>query len=159
DIGSGELLCRQTMKDDWNEISPDGKTWIVGGGNTSLRVCSVETGMELFQIKRGSQPVFAPDGNILSIGPDEMCLLHVPSARVLRRFEESRGLCSEDNCSLETCFSRDGKLLAVWNFQQTGQSFIRLWDVATGMELRSAEGHRSAVTSAALTRDGKLTAS
>src|SRR5262249_37008048 len=27
DIGSGELLCRQTMKDDWNEISPDGKTW------------------------------------------------------------------------------------------------------------------------------------
>src|SRR5262249_24826515 len=52
---------------------------------------------------------------------------------------------------LSVAFSPDGKTLSSSGFDKT----IKLWDVATGRQLRSFEGHSQRVFSVAFTRDGK----
>ncbi len=52
-------------------------------------------------------------------------------------------------------FSPDGKLLASGSDDKT----IKLWDVASGRELRTLSGHTDQVTSVAFSPDGKLLAS
>ena len=52
-------------------------------------------------------------------------------------------------------FSPDGRILASAGVDQT----IKLWDVASGSELRSLRGHTSAVQALAFSADGRLLAS
>src|SRR5262249_60501393 len=52
-------------------------------------------------------------------------------------------------------FSRDGKRIATGSYDHT----VRLWDAATGKELRRFEGHRAGVESVAFSPDGALLAS
>jgi RNA polymerase sigma factor (sigma-70 family) len=52
-------------------------------------------------------------------------------------------------------FSPDGKTLATGNLDHT----VRLWDAATGKELRVLRGHKGAVAGLAFSPDGKLLAS
>lgn len=52
-------------------------------------------------------------------------------------------------------FSPDGKVLATTTRQPT----IRLWDVASGKELRKLEGHQDTVSCVAFSPDGRLLAS
>jgi WD40 repeat protein len=99
----------------------------------------------------------SPEGHILYVTKEDIRLLHVPSGRVLQRFENSYGL---DYC--RTHFSPDGKLLAVWPHwgdRQKGHSFIRLWDVATGKELLRTGGHQRAICWLAISADGRRTVS
>jgi WD40 repeat protein len=52
-------------------------------------------------------------------------------------------------------FSPDGKTLASGSFDNT----VKLWDMATGTQLRSLEGHSNTVVSVAFSPDGKTLAS
>ena len=52
-------------------------------------------------------------------------------------------------------FSPDGKLLASGSHDKT----VKLWDVATGREIRTLEGHSGGVISVSFSPDGKLLAS
>ena len=55
-------------------------------------------------------------------------------------------------CVEAVAFSPDGKLLA----SAGGDKMVRLWDPATGQELRTLTGHTDWVRSVAFSSDGKL---
>jgi WD40 repeat protein len=156
-LTSGELIQRHKLPDGTVEISQNGKFCIVEGADESRRVCEFETMTELFGIDNMTQTQFTPDDRILAIAPDEIRLLDVPTAKVLRHLEESRGLCSPGRYYAETSFSADGKLAAVWRAYggTTNQTFLRVWNLTTGREVWPPEGHRSSINSLALSVDGK----
>jgi WD40 repeat protein len=52
-------------------------------------------------------------------------------------------------------FSPDGRLLASGSYDET----IKLWEVATGREVRTLKGHTNNVNSVAFSPDGRLLAS
>ena len=55
----------------------------------------------------------------------------------------------------DVAFSPDGKILAT----TSDDSNVMLWDVATGAELKTLEGHKEDVKQLAWSRDGKMLAS
>jgi WD40 repeat protein len=64
---------------------------------------------------------------------------------------------TKENSVSTLAFSSDGKILATG--ANPSESDIRLWDVATGMEIGRLEGHGSGVDSLAFWPDGKTLAS
>jgi len=64
-------------------------------------------------------------------------------------------LVGHSNWVLSVAFSPDGKLLA----SGSGDSTVRLWEVATGQEITTLLGHNHAVNAVAFSPDGKLLAS
>jgi WD40 repeat protein len=54
-------------------------------------------------------------------------------------------------CPIPAAFSSDGKTIV----SASGDGTARLWEAATGQELRRLQGHIVAVTFAAFSRDGK----
>src|SRR5262249_45007233 len=59
-------------------------------------------------------------------------------------------------------WSPDGKQIAVGHFSGnflSGTGVVRIWDFATGKEVRSMPGHTAAITSVSWTKDGKRLAS
>jgi parallel beta-helix repeat protein len=69
--------------------------------------------------------------------------------------EHIRTLAGHTSYVLSVAFSPDGKVLA----SGSGDTTIKLWDVATGTLLRTLQGHTDFVFSVAFSPDGKILAS
>jgi WD40 repeat protein len=117
--------------------SPDGKLLASGGHDNTIRLFDAASGREVRRLA-GHQPrTYRPEPG--------------PRSALLDTLLSTTGngfVCS-------VAFSPDGKTLASGGWDDC----IRLWDVATGKEVRKIDAHKAMVTHVAFSPDGRLLAS
>ncbi len=131
-------------------FSPDGRTFLVGGDGSTLRLYEVKTGKLLHELSGHTHwtqhAVFLPDGKqALSASIDGTLRLWC-----LKAGKEVRKFGSHAGGAYSVDVSRDGK----WAVSGGADRTLRLWDVARGKEVRKFEGHTDGCM-ALFTPDGK----
>jgi WD40 repeat protein len=135
------------------------KAWIDAGApaptTTNTPTTNLTTGAKSLPELKPTAPVraainslaYRPDGELLALGRYQQAELH--NARGLAR--KLGGHASEVRA---VAFSPDGKLLATAGGQPGQFGEIKLWDAATGQELRAWRGHRDNIFALAFSPDG-----
>jgi WD40 repeat protein len=177
DVASGkELLALETHKGGraWTvAFTPDGRRAVTGGGNAfesqgmteaSLRLWDLTTTKEIRQFQGHTKDVrnvaISPDGKQLISGSFDgtMRLWDLQTGKEIRRFDGpghfveavrftqdgKRAICSYGPRVIEAVYDDDPRCS------------LRLWDLATGKELKQFKGHTGPVLSLAISRDGRF---
>jgi RNA polymerase sigma factor (sigma-70 family) len=147
----GALLRLGTLRfrhDNWvmsAAVSPDGKV-IAASGGSHVQLWAASDGKEirrfdLPQVGWNTPVAFSPDSKILAIGSDD-CLIRlwdIGSGRLLRQCAGHEKPKRDPRKAIEIpsgiyriTFSPEGKTLASY----AGDKTVRLWEVATGREVR-----------------------
>jgi len=168
DTDSGDLLKTFSGHPDkvyTAAFSPDGKSLLSGSNDGSIRlwdVANAATRMTLTPHETLVHNVaFAPDGkSFATAGWDKAVRIwDASTGKWEKTMEHGAGV-------LAIAFSPDGKLLASVTMLddrvpapgQFRKPEIKLWDVGTGKEIASLEGHTQHVYGVAFSADGKLLA-
>jgi WD40 repeat protein len=153
-------------------LSPDGHTLVTTGGRT-LWIWDLPSGREILS-RTGDEETriisvaFSLDGYTFAWGSNEnsvgLAELKVEQpqidpvtgrARPANPLQAQRNLSAHADSVTSVAFSHDGRTLASGSVDDT----IKLWDVASGLQLRTLAGHADTVTSLAFSPDGRLLAS
>ncbi|MEH2567739.1 putative caspase-like protein [Bradyrhizobium sp. AZCC 2289] len=144
-------------------FSPDGRSVLTGSFDKTARLWEMDTGRELQQFvghtNRLASVAFSPNGRtVLTGGQDGSARLwEVATGRELRQFlGHSVGTSVYDVLGRfalvsSVAFSPDGQTIATGGNDTTA----RLWEVATGRELRRFTGHSDWIQSVAFSPDGR----
>jgi RNA polymerase sigma factor (sigma-70 family) len=143
-------------------LSPDGKLAASAAREEGVRLWDVVAGKPAGKLPFPEESVnavaFAPDGKTLAASsmtshPEggevlgRVVLFDVGARKALRQLTEG------DHYPIKTvAFSRDGKTVAAAGWVNGS---LRLWDAATGKELRADGGHTAQITAAVFTHDGR----
>lgn len=145
-------------------FTPNGRLLAFGRGRT-VQLWDVVSGKQVQQLEicmylSVLSVAISPDGKLLALGCEDetVRLWDVASGRELRQLQGHKSWVNT------VAFTSDGKLLASGSgYGKLGfgrdDTTMRLWDIASGQELRQLKGHTDKVNSAAFTPDGKLLAS
>jgi WD40 repeat protein len=145
-------------------FSPDGRLLASGSWDDTIKLWDVATGSLVRSLSGHTDWVmsvaFSPDGRLLASGSwdDTIKLWDVATGSLVRSLSGHTGAVNS------VAFSPDGRLLASGSCGKAEglycvQGEIKLWEVASGREVRSLSGHTSWVMSVAFSPDGRLLAS
>ncbi len=173
DLVSGRPLFSQNLGDAYAcAFSPDGRTLVVKQG-FALHIRDAVTGNEIRTIElpranpRSSEAplVFTPDGKAIAMTSEGKVvhLIDYESGQTIRAFahENPESALKDFPQVLAIAFSPDGKWMATGGYANDKNNyFARLWDVATGKQVRrfmhGPQGY--GVGSLAFSPDGKTLA-
>jgi WD40 repeat protein len=176
-VDTGKLLrTLETYKNGraWTvAFTADGKRAVTGGGNTfeggahpgaSLRLWDLATGKEIRQFGGHTKDV-----RHVAISPDDKQLLSASfdgTVRLwdLRTGKEVRRFDGPGNFVESVSFTPDGKravcsygpATAAAVFDEDPRCSLRLWDLATGKEVKQFKGHSGPVLCLAVSGNGRL---
>jgi RNA polymerase sigma factor (sigma-70 family) len=142
-------------------FSPDGRV-LVTRENDAIHVRDATTGKEL----RKFEPPNANPRSLthwLTFTPDGKALAFTAEGKIVHLFDIERGSeirsFAHQNVVYAAAFSPDGRLLAAGGYDSSGDNyFARLWDMATGKELRRCPGIRGGIRTLAFSPDGAILA-
>jgi WD40 repeat protein len=133
--------------------SPDGKLVAAAGQGDSLYLWDPGTGKEAFRLESQTRytysVAFSHDGKWLAAAGDGP-VIHLWQTALLGKNENPRKLGGHPGNASAIVFAPDSKTL----YSGGNDGAIRVWDVATGKELRSFGRGKERVTQIALSRDG-----
>ena len=122
-------------------FSPDGKTLASASADQTVRLWGAAGGKEIRQIQGHQGPVnsvvFSPDGKLVASGSDD----HIAALSDVAT-GKGMGVFSELDPIRSVAFSPDGKMLAtasIFEMRSSAETTVprvRLWDVASGNEIR-----------------------
>lgn len=161
-------------------FSPYGK-WFASGSRDTIKLVEAASGREV-SIPAGQRgfigsAAFSPDEKLLAIGGADIALWDTASGqklktlkghksyKVINRTPQAMGTLIDDSRNSiyelvgtvsSITFSPDGKLLATGSRDEIT---IKLWEVATGRELRTLSAQKDQISALAFSPDGKLMAS
>ncbi len=147
-------------------FSPDGRFALSGGSDNTMILWEVATGKELrsFTGHVGfvTSVAFSPDGRFVLSGSWDktLSLWDVATGKELRRFGGHAGRIQSVALSPNGRFALSGSCDGFSEKKGEGYKCIKgalkLWDVATGKELRNFSGHNNIVESVAFSPDGRF---
>jgi WD40 repeat protein/serine/threonine protein kinase len=131
-------------------VSAEGTQWAVGGWDATVRVYQSDWEAPPRELAHGGSEVsaiaFSPNGKLLATGSDD-------PAAPLQLWDlttgQSRAVMGPTDDVLSVAFSSDGTRLLAASYDQTA----RLFDVASGRELRVLRGHSWWVWHASFSKD------
>jgi WD40 repeat protein len=160
DLATGRLI-RKIVGYGVNSVamSPDGKTALSGGDKT-LRLWDLASGLKIREFNGHSGEVtsvaFSPDGKTALSGSRDQTLRlwDLATGLEIRRFEGHSGDVTS------SIFSRDVEIAVAFSPEgntalSVSEDGLRLWDLATGLEIRKFERHPYVDWSVAFSPDGK----
>ncbi len=144
----------QTERPWYNDIlvfSPDGRYLVTSRADDFTRMWDVARGTEVWHQREPGRAVFSPDGQVLATAgwnDATLCLRDPASGEIRSRIEVNEAGADVVD---DIAFSPDGRILATCHHEGA----IRLFDAATGREIRSLSGPRDVDGKLCFSPDGK----